>query len=54
MAIERSVKFTDDSSRAGKACHVTIPTDDKAHETEQQAYVVVADEVASACNLNVL
>ena len=35
ISIEKSVKFTNDSSRAGKACHVTIAADDKAHETEQ-------------------
>ena len=29
--------LTDDSSRAGKACHVTIPTEDKTHETEPKS-----------------
>ena len=48
------MKFTDDASRAGKACHVTIPADDKAHETEQQGYVRAAVEVVSACYMNVL
>ena len=41
-------------SRAGEACHVTIPADDKPHETEQQAYVGVTVEVVSGCRLNVL
>ena len=34
-SIEKSAKFTDDSSRAGKSCHVTIAADDKAHSAEQ-------------------
>ena len=49
-----------------KACHVTwvvcsishldchLSVDDKAHATEQKAYVPVAVHVLSACCLNVL
>ena len=33
---------------------MTIPADDKPHETEQQAYVWVTVEVVSGCRLNVL
>ena len=44
--------ITDDSSRASKACHVTIPADDKAHETEQcRPTLWVAVEVGSVCGV---
>ena len=48
------MKFTDDSGRAGKACHLTIIADDKAHETEQWANGGVTVEAESACYFNVL
>jgi len=48
-----SVKFTYDSSRAGKACHVIIRADDKAPR-DWAVYVRVAVKVVSACYLNVL
>ena len=47
----------DDSSRTGKACHVTIPADDKPHGT---AWAVglrtsgLQSQVVAACYLNVL